>query len=56
MLPLRSTAEHFMGKDDAEELIDMVRGCDIPIYEYCYLSGIVDGICMKETLDRMQKS
>ena len=56
MLPLRNKAEQLMGKDDAEELISMVRSCDIPIYEYCYLSGLVDGLRLKETLEQMQKS
>lgn len=56
MLPLRSKAKQLMGKDDAEELISMVRGCDIPIYEYCYLSGLVDGMRLRETLEQMQKT
>lgn len=56
MLPLRGKAEQLMGKDDAEELISMVRGCDIPTYEYCYLSGLVDGMHLKETLEQMQKT
>ena len=36
MLPLRSKADQLMGEDDAEELVSMARGCDIPIYEHCY--------------------
>ncbi len=39
MLPLRTKAEQLMGEDDAEELVSMARGCDIPIYEHCYLIG-----------------
>ena len=56
MLPLRNKAEQLMGKDDVEELISMIRGCDIPIYEYCYLSGLVDSMRLKETLEQMQKT
>lgn len=45
-----------MGEDDAEELVSMARGCDIPIYEHCYLAGLVDGMHLKETLEGMKKS
>ena len=31
MLPLRTKAEQLMGEDDAEELVSMARGCDIPM-------------------------
>ena len=44
-----------MGEDDAEELVSMARGCDIPIYEHCYLAGLVDGMHLKETLEQMKK-
>lgn len=54
MLPLRAKAEQLMGEDDAEELISMARGCDIPIYEHCYLAGLVDGMHLKETLEQMK--
>ena len=40
MLSLRTKAEQLMSEDDAEELVSMARGCDIPIYEYCYLAGL----------------
>ena len=55
MLPLRAKAEQLMGEDDAEELVSMARGCDIPIYEHCYLAGLVDGMRLKETLEQMKK-
>ena len=55
MLPLRSKADQLMGKDDAEELVSMARGCDIPIYEHCYLAGLVDGMHLKETLVQMKR-
>ena len=55
MLPLRTKAEQLMGEDDAEELVSMACGCDIPIYEHCYLAGLVDGMHLKETLERMKK-
>ena len=55
MLPLHAKAEHLMGEDDAEELVSMARGCDIPIYEHCYLAGLVDGMRLKETLEGMKK-
>lgn len=55
MLPLRSKADQLMGEDDAEELVSMVRGCDIPIYEHCYLAGLVDGMHLKETLVQMKR-
>ena len=54
MLPLRTKAEHLMGEDDAEELVSMARGCDIPIYEHCYLAGLVDGMHLKETLEQIK--
>ncbi len=55
MLPLRTKAEQLMGEDDAEELISMARGCDIPIYEHCYLAGLVDGMHLKDALEQMKK-
>ncbi len=54
MLPLRTKAEQLMGEDDAEELVSMARGCDISIYEHCYLAGLVDGMRLKETLEQMK--
>ena len=54
MLPLRTKAEQLMGEDDAEELISMARSCDIPVYEYCYLAGLVDGMHHKETLEQLK--
>ena len=54
MLPLRTKAEQLMGEDDAEELISMARSCDIPVYEYCYLAGLVDGMHLKETLEQLK--
>ena len=39
---------------DAEELISMARSCDIPVYEYCYLAGLVDGMHLKETLEQLK--
>ncbi len=54
MLPLRTKAEQLMGEDDAEELVSMARGCDIPIYEHCYLAGLIDGMHLKETLEQMK--
>jgi len=54
MLPLRAKAEQLMGEDDAEELVSMARGCDIPIYEQCYLAGLIDGMHLKETLEQMK--
>ena len=56
MLPLRIKAEQLMGEDDAEELVSMARGCDIPGYEHCYLAGLVDGMRLKETLEGMKTS
>lgn len=55
MLPLRSKADQLMGEDDAEELVSMARGCDIPIYEHCYLAGLVDGMHLKGTLVQMKR-
>ena len=55
MLPLRAKAEQLMGEDDTEELVSMARGCDILIYAHCYLAGLVDGMHLKETLERMKK-
>lgn len=55
MLPLRAKADQLMGEDDAEELVSMARGCDIPIYEHCYLAGLVDGMHLKETLVQMKR-
>ncbi len=55
MLPLRAKAEQLMGEDDAEELVSMARGCDIPIYEHCYLAGLADGMHLNETLEQMKK-
>lgn len=55
MLPLRNKTKQLMGEDDAEELVSMTRGCDIPIYEHCYLAGMVDGMHLKETLEQMKK-
>lgn len=54
MIPLRTKAEQLMGEDDAEELVSMARGCDIPIYEHCYLAGLVNGMRLKETLEQMK--
>ncbi len=34
--------------------ISIPRGCDIPIYEHCYLAGLVDGMRLMETLERMK--
>ena len=51
MLPLRAKATQLMDEDDAEDLVSMARGCDIPIYEYCYLAGLVDGMHLKDTLE-----
>ena len=33
-LPLRAKTEQLIGEDDAEKLVSMARGCDIPIYAY----------------------
>lgn len=33
----------------------MAHGCDIPIYEHCYLAGLVDGMHFKEMLEQMKK-
>lgn len=55
MLSLRTKAEQLMGKDDAEELVSIARSCDTPIYEHCYLAGLIDGMHLKETLERMKK-
>ena len=33
----------------------MARVCDIPIYEHCYLAGLVDGMHLKETLVQMKR-
>ena len=54
MLLLLAKADQLMGEDDAEELVSMARGCDIPIYEHCYLAGLVDGMHLKETLEQMK--
>ena len=54
MLPLRTKAEQLMGEDDAEELVSMARGCDIPIYEHCYLAGLIDGMHLNDTLEQMK--
>ena len=54
MIPLRTKAEQLMGEDDAEELVSMARGCDIPIYEHCYLAGLIDGMHLKDTLEQMK--
>ena len=54
MLTLRTMAEQLMGEDDAEELVSMARGCDIPIYEHCYLAGLIDGMHLKDTLEQMK--
>jgi len=54
MFPLRIKAEQLMGEDDAEELVSMARGCDIPIYEHCYLAGLVDRMQLKDTLEQMK--
>ena len=35
-------------------LISMARSCDIPVYEYCYLAGLVDGMHLKETLEQLK--
>lgn len=45
-----------MSQEETDELVSMVHSCDIPIYEYCYLSGLEDGMRLKETLERMQKT
>ncbi len=54
MTPLRAKAEQLMGEDGVEELISLARSCDIPIYEHCYLAGLVDGMHLKETLEQMK--
>lgn len=54
MLLLLAKADQLMGENDAEELVSMARGCDIPIYEHCYLAGLVDGMHLKETLEQMK--
>ena len=54
MLLLLAKADQLMGENDAEELVGMARGCDIPIYEHCYLAGLVDGMHLKETLEQMK--
>ncbi len=54
MLPLRAKAKQLMSEEDAEELVSMARGCDIPIYEHCYLAGLVNGMHLKETLEQMK--
>ena len=54
MLLLPRQADQLMGENDAEELVSMARGCDIPIYEHCYLAGLVDGMHLKETLEQMK--
>lgn len=55
MLSLHTKAKQLMGEDDAEELVSMVRDCDTPIYEHCYLAGLIDGMHLKEMLERMKK-
>ncbi len=54
VLPLRAKAKQLISEDDAEELVSIVRGCDIPIYEHCYLAGLVDGMPLKETLEQLK--
>ena len=39
---------------EAEQLVSMARVCDIPIYEHCYLAGLVDGMHLKDTLEQMK--
>ncbi len=46
--------KQYIDGDEAEELVSMARGCDIPIYEHCYLAGLVDGMHLKATLEQMK--
>ena len=55
MSMLRAKAEHCLGKDETENLISAVHGCDIPIYEHCYLAGLIDGLKMISILEKMSK-
>ncbi len=50
-----SVADQIVSLSQPEKkLISMARGCDIPIYEHCYLAGLVDGMHLKETLEQIK--
>ena len=51
---LRRTVQEVYDRGFHTFLCGMARGCDIPIYEHCYLAGLIDGMHLKDTLEQMK--
>ena len=48
---LRNEIAALVGEEKAGELITAVRGADVPIYEYCYRTGLEDGIRLSRMIE-----
>ncbi len=44
-----------VSKEKTGELIIAACGVEVPIYEYCYRSGLEDGIRLSNMLKRLKK-
>jgi hypothetical protein len=55
LAPMRKQAAEAMDADEVDCLINAARGMDIPIFEYIYQTGIMDGIKMSGLIEQMKK-
>jgi len=55
LVPMRKQAAEAMGEDEAGCLINAARSLDIPIFEYIYQTGIMDGIRMSALIEQVKK-
>ena len=53
---LRNELAALVGAEKAGEFITAARGADVPIYEYCYRTGMEDGIWLSGMIERLKKS
>lgn len=53
---LREELAALVGNEKAGELITAARSADAPIYEYCYRTGLEDGIRLSGMIKSQKKS
>lgn len=56
LVPLREQAVGGMDADEVDCLISTARGLDIPIFEYIYQTGIMDGIKIAALIEQVKKA
>ena len=52
---MRKQATEAMAADDVDCLINAARGMDIPIFEYIYQIGLIEGIRMSDLIEQMRQ-